>query len=73
MHLAFPIVWLPERATISLALKPCLEKEDMSWLRVEFGPGRLLLAALILAVVESLLPNRTFQLGPPSCNFVTNK
>ncbi|KAH0470786.1 hypothetical protein IEQ34_000509 [Dendrobium chrysotoxum] len=34
--------------------------------RLEVGGGMLLLAALRLAVLASLLPNFTFQFGPPS-------
>jgi hypothetical protein len=40
---------------------------EMSWFRLEVGGGMLLLAAAWLAVLASLLPNLTFQLGPPSC------
>lgn len=65
VHLACPIVWDPERATISLALKPLFEKEEMIPLRFKVGAGMSLLAVLKLAVVESLLPNWTVQLGPP--------
>ena len=57
---------IPERATSSLAEKPWFAKEAIRALRLKLGPGRSLLAALKFAVVESLLPNETVQLGPPS-------
>jgi len=37
----------------------------MVW-KVLFGAGMLLLEPLKLAVLESLLPNGTSQLGPPA-------
>jgi len=40
----------------------------MRLLRLEVGGGMLLLAPLRLAVLASLLPNFTFQVGPPSYN-----
>jgi len=43
-----------------------LEKEEMRELKLEEGPGKSELAELKLAVVESLLPNGTVQLAPPS-------
>ena len=58
--------YIPERATNSLAERPLFEKEVMRALRFKLGPGMLLLAALKLAEVESLRPNWTVQLGPPS-------
>lgn len=60
------LIVIPERATISLAVKPLFEKAVMRPLRFKVGAGMLELAALKLAVVESLLPKRTVQLGPPS-------
>ena len=60
------ILIIPDRATISLALKPLFVKAEMRPLRFKVGAGMLLLAALKLAVVESLLPNLTIQLGPLS-------
>lgn len=57
----------PERATISLAVKPLFEKEVIRALRLIAGDGMLLLTSLTLpAVAESLLPNRTSQPRPPS-------
>jgi len=56
----------PERATISLELKPLLEKEEIRLLKFKVGAGMSLFAVLKLAVVESLLPSNTVQLGPPS-------
>ncbi|KAI8557200.1 hypothetical protein RHMOL_Rhmol05G0317800 [Rhododendron molle] len=53
---------------VQLAVKPLFEKAVIRALRLESGPGRLPeLAALKLAIVESLLPNGTDQLGPPNC------
>jgi len=57
---------LPERATISLVLKPLFEKEDIRALRSISGDGISVVAASLLAVVESLLPNPTFHDGPPN-------
>ena len=48
---------LPERVTISGAVKPFLLNPDIRPLRSEKGEGRLLWASLKLAVVASLLPN----------------
>jgi hypothetical protein len=49
---------IPERATISLAVKPLLEKAEMRPLTLKAGEGTLLLTSLTLpAVAESLLPN----------------
>ena len=56
----------PERATSSLAVKPLFEKEVRRAARFRPGPGMLLPTALKLAVVESLRPNGTAQLCPPS-------
>ena len=49
----------PERATSSFAVKPLFEKAVISAERFNVGAGMLELAALRLAVVESLLPNGT--------------
>ena len=57
---------LPERATISLVLKPLFVKEDIRALRSISGDGISVVAASLLAVVESLLPNPTFHDGPPN-------
>lgn len=48
---------LPERATVSFAVNPLLEKADRRPLRSMVGDGRSLFAFVKLAVVESLLPN----------------
>jgi hypothetical protein len=48
---------LPERATISLAVRPLFEKEVRRPLRSNVGAGMLELASLATEVVESLLPN----------------
>ena len=47
-------------------MKPLFEKALIRPLRFNAGEGRSELAALKFAVVESLLPNRIGQLGPPS-------
>lgn len=39
---------------------------EISWVKLEVGGGMPLLAADWLAVLASLLPSLTFQLGPPS-------
>lgn len=52
---------------MSRAVKPLAAKEDISVERLEAGLGRLLFAALWLAVVESLRPRVTCHDGPPSC------
>ena len=58
---------VPESATISFAERPWLLKLEMRFWRLKEGPGMLLFAPEKLAVVESLLPSFTSQLGPPSC------
>jgi len=47
--------------------RPCAAKSDVRLARPDVGGGMLLLAPLKLAVLESLLPTFTSQLGPPSC------
>lgn len=66
MHLACPIVCDPESATNSLAEKPLPEKALIRPVRFKAGEGMFVLAALKLAVSESLLPTATVQLGPPN-------
>lgn len=56
----------PAKATISFVERPTALKLEMRRLRLEVGVGMLLLAAPWLAVLASLLPNFTSQLGPPS-------
>lgn len=65
VHRACPIVCPPERATKSVLESPRALNLELSWFKVEVGPGISLLAWDWLAVVASLLPNFTFQLGPP--------
>eukprot|EP00268_Persea_americana_P064092 TRINITY_DN8396_c0_g1_i1.p2 TRINITY_DN8396_c0_g1~~TRINITY_DN8396_c0_g1_i1.p2 ORF type:complete len:177 (+),score=22.35 TRINITY_DN8396_c0_g1_i1:670-1200(+) len=65
VHLASPMVWEPDRATMSLAERPLELKLEISLLRLEVGAGMLVFAADRLAVLASLLPNFTFQVGPP--------
>lgn len=60
----------PDRATISLAVKPLLAKAEIRPLRFNAGDGMLEMAAALLAVVESLLPNWTTQVGPPSWSYI---
>jgi len=56
----------PDKATISFVERPTALKLEMRRLRLEVGVGMLLLAAPWLAVLASLLPSFTSQLGPPS-------
>ncbi|CAA6673029.1 unnamed protein product [Spirodela intermedia] len=64
---ATPKVCAPERATSSRRFSPWLAKLEMSAERLDDGPGRLLLAALWLAVLASLRPRGTVHEGPPLC------
>jgi len=64
-------VHVPDKATKSVVERPAFSKLDIRSVRFEAGEGRLLLAAAWLAVLASLLPSFTFQLGPPSCKFYT--
>lgn len=57
---------VPDSATKSLVESPRVLNLDISWLRFEVGLGMPLLAADWLAVLESLLPSFTSQVGPPS-------
>lgn len=57
---------VPDSATKSLVESPRVLNLDISWLRFEVGLGMSLLAADWLAVLESLLPSFTSQVGPPS-------
>ena len=57
---------VPERVTISGAVKPLLLNADLRALRSEKGEGRLFWASLELAVVASLLPNGTVHVVPPN-------
>lgn len=59
-------ILVPDSATKSLEESPRELNLEMSWLRFEVGRGMPLLAADWLAVLESLLPSFTFQVGPPS-------
>ena len=51
----------PDKATISLAVKPFFEKALIRPLRSNVGSGMLPVTAAELAVVESLLPKSTVQ------------
>ena len=57
---------IPASATISFVESPCAWNSEMSLLRLEVGGGMLLFASLLLAVVESRLPNITVHEGPPN-------
>lgn len=58
---------VPERATRSTKLSPCLlNLVRMVW-KVLFGAGISLFEPLRLAPLESLLPSGTSQWGPPAC------
>jgi hypothetical protein len=48
---------------------PCAAKSAVRLASPDVGGGMLLLAPLKLAVVESLRPTFTSQLGPPSYKF----
>lgn len=58
---------LPERATMSLSVRPAFWKLATSVATLELGPGILLFAAVLLAVKLSLLPVWTSHPGPPDC------
>lgn len=66
------MVFIPERATMSLVERPWAANLLMRLLRLEVGGGMLLLARVKLAVFESLLPSFTSQYGPPSCRATTS-
>lgn len=61
---------VPESATRSTSLRPWRWNNVMRFWIVEFGGGMLLLERLTLAVLESLLPRGSSQLGPPLCHFM---
>jgi hypothetical protein len=52
---------------MSLNESPCTAKLDTRAVKLEVGEGINVLAAVMLAVRESLLPSPTFQEGPPNC------
>lgn len=60
---------LPERDTKSLNDNPTSAKLDLRTVIFDEGAGMNTLAAVLLAVRESLLPNLTSHVGPPSCTF----
>jgi len=55
-----------------LTERPLAAKLVMRALRLEAGEGRVL-ARLLLAVMESLLPKLTFHEGPPNWDHVTRE
>jgi hypothetical protein len=61
------MVCAPERATMSVKVKPLGPKASLRLLMLEDGAGRALLARASFAVVESLLPSPTVHVGPPNC------
>ena len=67
VHRAWPMVWLPESAVMSRALKPLLENIEMRVDRLDVGAGIWLFASVWLAVLASLLPNNTVHVCAPSC------
>ena len=73
LHWANPMTWPPESATRSLVSRPWLLNLVMSAGRSMNGEGMLLLASVLLAVVESLLPSCTVHDGPPSCGFMIQR
>lgn len=52
---------------MSRAFRPWAANKEIKVLRLAEGGGRLVLAALWLAVLASFLPNGTGQEGPPNC------
>jgi hypothetical protein len=60
------IIIIPDNATKSLVERPTALNIEVSVLRLEDGAGMAVLAADWLAVLASLLPSFTFQVGPPS-------
>ncbi|OAY84397.1 hypothetical protein ACMD2_02060 [Ananas comosus] len=55
------MVWAPESAVMSRAVRPLAANLEMRVERSELGPGRSEFAVLWLAVVASRRPSRTFQ------------
>ncbi|KAG8484454.1 hypothetical protein CXB51_023904 [Gossypium anomalum] len=67
-HCDNQMVCPPERATRSFLFKPWFLKLLTNAGRSIDAEGSTLSANVLLAVVESLLPKRTFHVGPPSYN-----
>ena len=66
-------IYIPDKATMSLAESPRAANLEMRLLRAEVGGGITpLLAIEKLAVLESLLPSFTSQRGPPSFKHIHN-
>lgn len=59
---------VPDKATKSRGERPFVLNRLIRVSRVEVGGGIAPVTSEKLAVLESLLPNFTFQLGPPSYN-----
>ena len=60
------MVWPPERAVKSRALRPLAANMEVRVARLENGEGIWVLAALWFAVLASLRPRGTAHEGPPS-------
>lgn len=58
---------VPDNATKSVTFRPTAENLAVRLLRFSNGAGIEVLAAAWFALVLSLLPNNTFQEGPPAC------
>ena len=58
----------PDKATMSLAVRPFCWKREISLPRSSEKAGSSVMAKVGLAVVESLLPSFTAQDGPPTCH-----
>lgn len=63
---AKPMVWPPDRAVMSWAVRPLAAKAEMRAGRAENGEGIWVFAAAWLVVVASLRPSGTSHVGPPS-------
>lgn len=57
---------LPDKATKSFRERPLVLNRLIRVARVEVGGGIAPMTSEKRAVLESLLPNFTFQLGPPN-------
>lgn len=68
-HWASPMVWAPDKATMSLALRPLAENMEVSVDRLEDAAGIWELAALWLAVLASLRPSATVHDVPPNYTY----
>lgn len=60
-------IYAPDNATRSVMLRPTAANLAVMLARPSVGAGIAVLAPERLAVVLSLLPSRTFHVGPPAC------